>query len=217
MTSSRLSVLEMLASAVGRSATWDRPVLVGIDGVDGAGKTMFADDLAAHLRSNGQPVLRVSIDGFHRPAAERYRLGRRSPVGFFAESYDYDAFRAQVLDPLAPGGSRLVRTAIRDVASDAALDLPARTVSDDTVVVADGIFLHRDELVDSWDVSVFLDVSFAVTFRRMAVRDGCPADPADPANARYLEGQRLYLSQCRPQDRATYVIGNEDPRHPIVR
>ena len=44
---------------------------------------------------------------------------------------------------------------------------------------------------------MFLDVPFDETFRRMAVRDGCPPDPADPANARYLEGQRLYLG-ARP-------------------
>ena len=70
------------------------------------------------------------------------------------------------------------------------------------MLVVDGIFLHRDELVDWWDISVFLDVPFAETFRRMAVRDGCPPDPTDPANARYLEGQRLYLAQCAPQQRA---------------
>ena len=80
------------------------------------------------------------------------------------------------------------------------------------MLVVDGIFLHRDELVARWDASVFLEVPFEETFRRMAVRDGCPADPADPANARYLEGQRLYLARCGPHLRATWVVDNADPQ-----
>lgn len=80
--------------------------------------------------------------------------------------------------------------------------------------MVDGIFLHRDELVGCWDYSVYLDVAFDVTFARMAVRDGCPPDPADPANHRYVAGQELYLTACAPQSRADVVIDNTDPAAP---
>ncbi len=43
-------------------------------------------------------------------------------------------------------------------------------------MVIDGIFLHRDELVEAWDYSIFLDVPFEVSVARMAVRDGSAAD-----------------------------------------
>jgi uridine kinase len=42
---------------------------VAIDGVDGAGKTHFADELATELDRRGIPVIRASVDGFHRRAA----------------------------------------------------------------------------------------------------------------------------------------------------
>ena len=87
----------------------------------------------------------------------------------------------------------------------------------ETVLVVDGIFLHRDELAGAWDVSVFLEVPFSETFARMAVRDGCPPDPEDEANRRYVEGQRIYLAQCDPPSRATLVIDNTDPQRPVVR
>ncbi|CAM5786112.1 uridine kinase [Cellulomonas persica] len=191
-------------------------VLVGVDGVDGAGKTVFADALGDALRGAGLPVVRVSVDGFHRPRVERYRRGARSPEGFFLDSYDYDALRREVLDPFAPGGDRRYRGAIRDVASDEAVEEPQRTAPADAVLVVDGIFLHRDELAGVWDVSLFLDVPFGETFARMARRDGCPADPADERNRRYVEGQRLYLAACDPAARATLVIDNTDPAHPRV-
>ncbi|WP_444664042.1 uridine kinase [Cellulomonas sp. CW35] len=194
-----------------------RPVRVGVDGVDGAGKTWFADGLADALRAADVPVVRVSVDGFHHPARERYRRGRTSPEGFFLDSYDYAALRREVLVPLGPGGDRRYRTAVFDHRSDERVDTPQRVAPDDAVLVVDGIFLHRDELADQWDLSLFLDVPFAETFRRMAVRDGCPPDPQDARNRRYVEGQRLYLSTCAPAQRATLVVDNTDPTAPVLR
>lgn len=50
---------------------------------------------------------------------------------------------------------------------------------------------------------------------RMAVRDGSPADPAGPANRRYVGGQRRYLRECDPASRAT-VVDNADLAAPFV-
>lgn len=213
-TPARATVLAALAARVPQPA--GRPVLVGVDGVDGAGKTVLADELAAVLRAGGRTVVRASVDGFHRPRAERYARGRSSPEGFYLDSYDYDVLRRELLEPFAAGGSRRYRTAVRDVTTDRALDRAAATAPDDAALVVDGIFLHRPELAPWWDLSVFLSVPFAVTYARMAVRDGCPADPGDPANTRYLEGQRLYLRSVDPARRATVVVDNTDPAAPVL-
>ncbi|MEJ7742738.1 MAG: hypothetical protein WKF73_09445 [Nocardioidaceae bacterium] len=83
----------------------------------------------------------------------------------------------------------------------------------DAVVIVEGMFLHRDELADRWDWSVFLDVPFAETARRMAERDGSHPDPEHPSMRRYVEGQRIYLDSCRPRIRATVVLDNTSPSH----
>jgi uridine kinase len=183
-------------------------VRVGIDGVDGAGKTVFADELARALAAKGTPVIRATVDGFHRPRADRYQRGRRSPEGYFADSYDYDRLRAKLLDPLSPGGTGIYRTVAFDQHTDTAIQALPRRAVPGSVLVFDGIFLHRDELRDYWDFSVFLRVGFDVSFRRMSARDGSPADPKAPENRRYLEGQGLYLRTCDPEHRATLVIDN---------
>jgi uridine kinase len=81
-------------------------------------------------------------------------------------------------------------------------------VPDDAVVIVEGMFLHRDELCERWDVSVFLDVPFAVSVSRMAARDGSHPDPEHPSLHRYVQGQRIYLSRYKPKERATFVIDN---------
>ncbi len=191
-------------------------VRVGVDGVDGAGKTCFADELAGALRSLGRPVVRVQVDDFHQVRRIRYRRGRTSPAGFWLDSYDYPRLWAEVLTPLGPGGSRWYRPAGHDLRSDRVLHPPLAQAAPGAVLVLDGIFLHRDELAGAWDLSVFLDVGFAETARRMARRDGVEPAADQPIPARYLQAQRHYLHHCRPWERADVVIDNAVLASPVL-
>ena len=187
-----------------------------IDGPDGAGKTHFADALAELLRDRQRPVVRVSLDDFHNTREVRYRLGRSSPEGFWSDSYNYRQFYTDVLVPFRPGGSRRYRTACHDVTTDTILMPEPQLAAPGTVLVVDGIFLHRNELATSWDLSVFLDVPFIETARRMALRDGSNPDPDHPTMRRYVEAQRRYFRECKPQDRATILIANSNHESPVV-
>lgn len=95
-----------------------------------------------------------------------------------------------------------------DHGSDTHVQADPVHVSEDAVVVVEGMFLHRDELIGARDLSVFLEVPFEVSVCRMAARDGTSPRHEDPANRRYVEGQRIYLTTCMPRDRATFVIAN---------
>jgi uridine kinase len=207
---------DVLASVAGLLPGGGGFVRVGVDGVDGSGKTTFADALGRHLVQQGRRVVRIRADDFLNPRAVRYRLGRTSPEGYVADSYDLDRLRSDVLDPFGPDGSGRYRERSHDLATDEALDLPWLQAPDGAVLVLDGMFLHRDELAGGWDVSVLLEVPFEETCRRMALRDGTDPDPEHPSMHRYVHGQRLYLSRCRPAERATVVVDNTDVADPQV-
>lgn len=195
-------------------------LIVAVDGVDGAGKTVFADGLAEVFAEVGDAVFRASIDGFHRPRQERYARGRRSPEGFYLDSYDYATFRRVLIDPFRDGAQTAGTTGFQLAAFDVARDAPVETqwvtAPRDAVLIVDGIFLHRPELRELWDWSVWLDVSFETSHARMAIRDGSDPDPDAPANARYRQGQELYLQRDRPQDEASVVVDNTDLVHPRI-
>ncbi|MCL2515956.1 MAG: uridine kinase [Microbacteriaceae bacterium] len=185
----------------------DGVTIVAIDGVDGSGKTTFADRLRLALLSRARFVHVVHLDDFHHLRAVRYRLGRWSPEGFFLDSYDYDAFERQVIQPLRHGDRR-IRVIATDHATDAYVDSPMVEIPPGAVVIVEGIFAHRDELYALWDWSVFLDVPVETSVARLALRDGSPNDPMAPQLQRYLEGQRIYLERCDPKSRATIVLDN---------
>lgn len=191
---------------------------VAIDGVDGVGKTILADELAAALAPSGRPVVRATVDGFHNARAVRYRLGRGSPEGFFRDSYNYDAVRSHILDPLSPGGSLHYRSAAFDHVTDSPVGVPEQIAEPGSILLFDGIFLHRPELRSYWDFSIFLDADFPVTIRRSAERGAMTSspDPGAPENRRYVEGQKAYLNTCRPKEAATLTIDNTDLAAPRI-
>ena len=196
--------------------------LVGIDGVDGAGKTTFADDLASLLRESGLEVIRISMDDYLNPQSRRYAQGRTSAQGFFDDSYDYERLTEDVLEPLSQDGCGRYRTASYDLTSESEVKSPWRIAPDDAVVIIDGMFIHRDELCSSrkkkvWDISVWLEVPFEESFHRLAEREAkITPDPADPGNARYYQGQLLYLESCDPAQRADVVVENAAPHAPVL-
>lgn len=200
----------------------DRPVngilRVAVDGVDGVGKSTFADRLAEVLKSFGRDTIRASVDGFHNPREHRYRLGKSSPEGFYRDSYDYAKLMSLLLEPLSPGGSRLYRTAVFDHREDRPVHTPTQTAPEGAILIVDGIFLQREGLRRFWDVSTFLDAPFNVTIPRGASRGsdfGSP-DPAARSNRRYIEGQALYFAEVAPRERATVVIDYSDLSRPRV-
>lgn len=211
----REAVLDRVAAIV-LALGEDRIRRVAVDGVDGAGKTVFADELGAVLTARGAAVVRASVDGFHQPRAARHARGRSSPEGFFRDSYDYGALRRLLLDPLGPGGDRRVVRAVHNVRAERAVEPVTEVAPASAILVLDGIFLHRPELRGCWDRSVFLDVDFAVSVPRLAGRDGGDPDPDAAANRRYVEGQRIYLAECAPRAAASVVIDHTDLAHPVI-
>jgi uridine kinase len=213
LSAARAQLLELIAERIG-GLMGPGLTIVAVDGVDGAGKTMFADALAHRLESTGVSVLRTGIDNFHNSRSVRYARGRDSPEGFFRDSYNLDALREALLFPARINAP--LRVATFDHRTDQPVMSDPITLPLPAVLIFDGLFLHRRELRDEWDLTIFLDVPFEISYARMAKRDGSDPDPNAVANRRYLEGQKLYFSEASPQERADILIDYSDLDKPRI-
>jgi uridine kinase len=210
----RSALLERLADLIG-TCRQAHPVRVAVDGVDAAGKTSFADELVGPLTARGRTVVRASVDGFHRPRADRYRRGELSAEGYYRDAFDYPALRANLLDPLGPGGTRRYRTTTFEYRTDQQRTEPSALAPADAVLIVDGVFLLRPELSDAWDLRIFLAVPFRETLRRAVARDralfGTAQAVKERYRRRYIPAQRHYLATVQPRRIAEVVIDNHDP------
>ena len=215
----RKNLIEYLARLILRIEC-NHPTRVAIDGIDTAGKTTLADEIAADLYTSEREVIRASIDGFHRPKKDRYRRGELSPEGYYNDSFDIEAIKQHLLLPLGPDGRGEYRTKIFDFRHDTPLVSPAAHASEDSILLFDGVFLLRPELKDLWDLSIFVQIDFSVSLQRALDRDlplfGSKEEIIRRYEQRYIPGQRIYLRQAKPQRVADIIIDNNDPKNPTI-
>ncbi|MEH0928428.1 cytidylate kinase family protein [Micromonospora sp. CPCC 205558] len=213
----RIELLDCLAEAVG-SVTVTHPTRVAVDGPPAAGKTTLADELAVVLRAQGRDVIRATIDDFLFPRAQRYPRGEYSAEGCYHDAHDYHALNRVLLDPLGPGGDRLFQPAVYDHTADAVLSPPVTTAPPDAVLVFDGVFLLRPELLDRWDLRVFVSTALEKTVDRAVVRERQLSTRADVERRwreRYIPAQQLYFATVRPARHADIVVHNDEPELPV--
>lgn len=200
----------MLATAPGRRA------IVAVDGPDGVGKTRLVAELIALAEHvSGRQVLSLGIDGFHRSREARYARGR-TPETFYEDSYDYDRLRSSVLRPFRAG--REIVPAVWDVVADGPVFPDPVEADDDALLIVEGIFLRRPELVAEWDATCLVTAPEAVTVPRgnarfPQTRVAGDEDPEHPANARYVLGQRLYRLKSRVHP-PTWIVDLTDLQRP---
>ena len=209
---------ELLITVAERIATIQlgHPLRVAIDGIDGAGKTFFADELADGLATAGRQIIRAGVDGFHRPRRERYALGRLSPQGYYQDAYDYPRLIADLLAPLGPGGSRVFRTHVFDYRADVVDESSEARAGDDAILLLDGVFLQREELKGHVDYRIYLKVDRPEALRRAAGRDGSSDSLDDPLNRRYIDAHGLYFAQCDPETNADVLVLNQPIDDPVI-
>ncbi len=203
------TLLERIGEFAGPGLT-----MVAVDAIDADDAVAFADALAGRLEADEQVAVRTGIAGFSTPRAKRFARGRDSAEGLYRDSTDLDALREALLYPARIGLP--FRTAVFDPARDRPIAVNPLVVPLPAVLVFDGVFLHRKELRDEWDLTIWLDVPFAVALARRAARHGGDPHPAAPANRRIAEAQALYEKEARPLKQADLVIDYADPERPVI-
>lgn len=215
----REELLQQLTALVA-ARTPPHPLRVAIDGIDAAGKTTLADELAPLIEAQGRPVIRASLDGFHQPRSARYRRGADSPEGYYEDSFDYDALRAVLLDPLGPHGNERYRRAIFDFRSDIPLSVAEEKAPANAVLLFDGVFLLRPELINRWDYRILVAVTIEEALKRALQRDLPLFGSVEAIRMRYLQryfpAQRIYYQVARPEEQADVIVDNNDPDYPTV-
>ena len=151
----RTDILTNIASIIAKQKS-HRPILVGIDGIDGAGKTTLAKELTELI---GKPVVNASIDGFHNTRETRYKKGHLSPEGYYEDSFNYDVLKETLLQPLHDMNGKDIecRTDNFDFKADEKTDKKPVLFSKNTILLFEGVFLFRPEINNFWDFRIFID------------------------------------------------------------
>ena len=104
-----------------------------------------------------------------------------------------------------------------DRTADAVLSPPVTTAPADAVLVFDGVFLMRPELLNRWDLRIFVSTALEKTVDRAMVREYRVSSQADIERRwreRYIPAQQLYFATARPTDHVDIIVHNDEPEQP---
>jgi uridine kinase len=189
-----LESADALVEAVERTrATLGRAAIVGISGIDCAGKSTLAAWLRSRLEERDVDVLLIEGDAFLRPRHLR-RANPDQARGYYGESFDYSPLIRDLLTPVRAG---------------------APVVAPGSVVLVEGVFLFAENRLPLFDLAVWieLDPDEALDRARRRPYDldryGGPREVEREYRRRFLPGQELHLAVDRPHERAHALLRAE--------
>jgi len=196
----------------------NHPIRVGISGITASGKTTLANELAKELQHKNKSVIRTSIDNFHHPKIIRYRQGKESAIGYYEDAHDYDSFKEKLLIPLGPEGDLQYQTVSLDLEKDESVHPELQIASKDMILIVDGTFLFKKNLIDLYDFKIFVKTDFEIAKKRGAKREerafGSYEKAEDMFTYRYHAASKLYLEQDAPELHADVVVLNNNLKNP---
>jgi uridine kinase len=185
--------------------------IIGIDGIDGSGKSTFARNLRTALDAQGCGSAIVSVDDFRRPMQWDALPGPE--VDAYYDGYYDLALAERCLHAFLAGEHRITiphyDSVTERIEGTRQLDFNGAQVA-----IVEGVFPLRIPAVTA-GLLVFLDASPAEARRRIIERDQhkgrSRVETERRIDRRYFPAQQRYHAALSPRDRADVLIDNEHP------
>lgn len=207
----RLPIFEKITGCISDKKQKDKPFIIGVNGIDGSGKTTFALALDEYLKSNGFPTQLIHLDDFHNPKSIRYS-GTNESDNYYNKSFNINLIIDKLLAPIQHKKSLSLSLKTLDLSTDDFTNERRYNIQPNTVVIFEGVFLFRQELTPYINLKVFLDIPCEESKRRAVVRD--PQAVIAKYDTKYLPAQQKYLQEYPPTQVADLIIDNTNPDYP---
>ncbi|AMQ05404.1 uridine kinase [Sporosarcina psychrophila] len=181
-------------------------MLIGIDGLGGSGKTMYAYKVQQQLE--GSVILH--LDDFVHKKEVRYNENYEEWYCYYHLQWRYDYLIQKLLLPLKSGLDVNETIEVYNRETDSyilrEIEIPAGTT-----VIVEGVFLQRPELRPYFETVIYLELDQETRLQRITDRDiymGNKKEIALKYNQRYFPAEEKYIEQCNPLALAD-IVENE--------
>ena len=195
-------------------STLQKPAIIGINGVDTSGKTIFPLELENYFRHRGIHSQVIHLDDFHNPCSVRYT--DTSPEGYI--KYAFDLFKLDALIRELKRGSVIKTVDVLDLDTDTYTNKKSYEVKGNTVIIVEGVLLYSPPLDELFDYRIFVDITFDEEMHRARERDVLKYGEAFLQRYidRYIPAQKMYLNEYSPKGKSRLIIDNNDFRKPMI-
>ena len=191
--------------------------IIGINGVDTSGKTVFTNQYSRFLDNIGIKNTVLHIDDFHNPSAIRYQ-GDNEIEAYYNHAFNYHQVIEEILKPLQEVGYLDKQVLCLNLDTDQYENVIHYKIDSDTILLIEGVLLFREPLLSYLEGKVFLHISFDEVLHRAKLRDVPKYGEGflQKYCNKYIPIQKRYLSEEAPVQKSDFVINNEDYRNPKI-
>jgi len=198
-------ILEKRASIPAR-----RSALVAITGIDGCGKGYFAAQLLKQLAAQGVRAATISVDGWlNLPQArfDSFNLAEH----FYLHAIRFDEMFSRLVLPLRDRRSLRLEA---DYAEETAAQYRRHIYEFEEldVILLEGIYLLKRPFQAYYDLSVWIECSFATALERAIARaqEGLTTEATTEAyRTIYFPAQEIHFRRDDPRNAATLIVNND--------
>ncbi|SHI65982.1 HAD hydrolase-like protein [Lutispora thermophila] len=195
-------------------ANLKKPIVLGVNGVDTSGKTVFAEALSIYLQHRGYQTQLMHMDDFHNPKEMRYK--DTSPQGYINYAFDLNKLESIITE--IKGNDVDKDFHVLDFDLDTYTKKLHIKTTRNTIIILEGVLLYRPPISNLIDYKIFLDISFDEVLNRANIRDvpKYGVEFLDKYKERYIPAQKLYLQKYNPKKLCDMVIDNNDYNKPFI-
>jgi uridine kinase len=188
----------------------DRAILVGISGIDAAGKGFCAKRLSRRFTQSGFRVACINIDGWLNPPDVRF--ARHNPgEHFYENALRLDEAFARLLLPLRD--RRSIQLSYEHLGeTDREFQVRQAAYTDIDIALVEGIFLFKRSVQRHFDFRIWVDCSTETALERAIARAQEGLSPADTIAAYrsiYFPAQQIHRRRDKPQQAADATWPND--------
>ncbi len=178
-----------------------RPLIVAIDGLGGAGKTTVVKELVGTLE-NEYIINVLHIDDYIVESEKRYNTGNEEWFEYYYLQWDIELIKKCLLkihnnqqELTLPFYNRATNTVINS----------KRLFVSNSILLIEGVFLQRNEWREFYDYTIFLECLKHVREKRVLKRDSYIGDVSairKKYEKRYWVAEDYYLTKEQPLQKA---------------
>ncbi len=196
--------LQIITEEVLAKAHKKAPLIIGIDGGSGAGKSTFVQQLAKRLNA-----VIIPLDDFYASNISNKEWEKFSVKKRLREVFHWERLLTTAIKPLLKGNNASWTTYdFSSIQEDGTYKQPLylQTISPSDVVIIDGTYSASPAIIDFIDITILIDVPIDERHKRLNDRESLTF--LNEWHKRWDSVEDYYFNELRPNKFFDFVIKN---------